>query len=122
MLLLPLQAVVAGIAGTTRGIATRSPTTRPETPFAQSFDGSGNLMAKYHRLAHPHRAEAAVIIVVQVAAADAAGFDCHLHLSGAEVLDHAVLGSQVFSASLDREGWDFSAVLYADSRSRVRPR
>jgi hypothetical protein len=44
---------------------------------------AGNLMAEDHRLAQADSAEATMVIVVKVRAADAAGLDRYLDLCGA---------------------------------------
>jgi hypothetical protein len=59
-------------------------------------DRAGDLMAEDHRLAHAHGAEAAMVVIMQVGAADAARLDAHGDLAGAERLDGALLDPQIF--------------------------
>ena len=54
----------------------------PDTFAPDRLDRARDLVAENHRLANPHRAEAAMVEVVQIGAADAAGFDGHLDLAG----------------------------------------
>ena len=81
--------------------ATRSPTARPETPSPSDRIGAGHLVAEDHRLAHADRAEAAVVVVVQIGAADAAGLDGDLDLSGPGSLRLALLDAQVLGGMND---------------------
>ena len=60
-------------------------------------------MAEDHRLAQPHGAEAAVVEVVQVGAADAAGLDRDLDLAGAGGLGRALLDAQILRG-MDDDG------------------
>jgi hypothetical protein len=76
--------------------ATRSPALRPATSAADAGDGAGDLVAEDHRLLQPHSAEAAVEIVVQVRAADAAGLDPHLDIVRAERRQRHGFDPQVF--------------------------
>jgi hypothetical protein len=52
-------------------------------------------MTEDHRLAHPHGAEAAMVEVVQIRSADAAGLDGYLDLAGGGRLDFAFLDPEV---------------------------
>ena len=75
--------------------ATRSPTASPSTPVAERHDPARHLVAEDHRLAQPHGAEAAMVEVVQVGAADAPGLDRYLDFAGARCLGVALLDAQV---------------------------
>ena len=61
-------------------MAMRSPGAKPRTSRAHLLDHAGHLVAQHHRLLDAHRAEAAVLEVVQVRAADAAEAHAHLQL------------------------------------------
>ena len=74
---------------------------RPETPSPERADGARHLMAEDHRLAHADRAEAAVVVVVQIGAADAAGLDGDLDLSRPGSLRLALLDAQVLGGMND---------------------
>ncbi len=63
-------------------IATWSPTCRCRTPSPSASTSPATLVPQDHRLAQPHGAEAALLVVMQVRAADAAGADADLHLAG----------------------------------------
>ena len=52
-------------------------------------------MAQHHRLAQPHRAEAAMLVVVQVGAADAAVADADADLARAGLERRMVLDAEV---------------------------
>ena len=54
-------------------MAMRSPACKPRDAGADRLDDAGHLVAQHHRLLDAHGAEAAVLEVVQVRAADAAG-------------------------------------------------
>ena len=51
---------------------------------ADFLDHAGDLVAEHHRLLDADGAEAAVLVVVQVRAADAAGAHAHAGLAGAD--------------------------------------
>ena len=58
-------------------------------------DGPCRLVTEDDRLAHADRAEAAILIVVQVGAADAAGTDRHQHLSAPRIADFVGLDAEI---------------------------
>ena len=62
--------------------ATRSPTDRPLDARPDLGDVAGDLMAEDHRLLQPDRAETAMVIVVQIRAADAADGERHADFAG----------------------------------------
>ena len=70
---------------------------------ADRLDPAGDLMAEDHRLAHADRAEAAMQIVVQVRAADAAGLDPHAHVARPELGRGRRLDAQVL-LGMDDDG------------------
>jgi len=83
MLLQPLAAigaVVAGVAGVDRDAVAHG---KAADPGADLDHRPGGLVAKDDRLSHPDRAEAAVLIVMQVRPADTARADRHQRLAGA---------------------------------------
>ena len=87
--------------------ATRSPTASPSTPAPELGDMAGDLVAEDHRLPQPHRAEAAVAVVVQVRTADAAGREPDADLAGTGRRDLAGLDAQVLGGMNDdrAHGW-----------------
>ena len=95
LVLLALQAKFAMVAGPARRYG--NPVANGETgdTLSQSLDGTGHLMAEDHRLPHAHRAEAAVIVIMQVGAADATRFDSNLDLPRAGLLGLPFLDPQI---------------------------
>src|SRR5712691_4834906 len=81
MVLLTLQAILASVARPARrnrdAVADREPRYRR----TQRFDGPGNFVTEDHWLAHPYRAEAAMVEIMQIRSADTAGLDGDLGLS-----------------------------------------
>ena len=75
------SAFVAGPAGIDRDPVARGDARHRRSRF---YDPSRDLMAENHRLAHPHRAEAAGVEIMQVRTANAAALD----------LDRDVVGSK----------------------------
>ena len=63
---------------------------------ADCGDYAGYFMSKRHRLLDPHRAEAAMMVVVQVRAADAAGGDLDAHFVGRRCRIGIAVDPQVF--------------------------
>ena len=98
-----LEAVRAGAAGPAR--RDRDPVADREAldAFPECDDPPGDLVAEDHRLAQPHGAEAAVVEVVQVGAADAAGLDRDLDLAGAGGLGLALLDAEILRG-MDDDG------------------
>ena len=82
-------------------MATRSPIASPDTARTQRLDGAGDLVTEDHRLAHPHRAEAAMVEIMQIRSADAAGLDGDLDLSRTGCLGFALLDPQIASRMND---------------------
>jgi predicted secreted protein len=80
VLLLALGAVAAGVARPARVHRDPHAGLDGRDLGADARHHAGDLVTEDHRLLQPHRAEAAVVIVVQVGAADAAGLDTDLHL------------------------------------------
>ena len=68
---------------------------------AQCLDKGADLVAQDHRFAQAHRAKAAVVIVMQVRAADAAPGQPETKLAGAEWLVRAVFEAQVVGGMND---------------------
>ena len=66
------------------------PVADPERGYlvAHLQHGAGGLMAKHHRLPYHERSDAAVPVVVDVAAADAHGVDRHAHVARSEPLGY----------------------------------
>src|SRR6185369_7352585 len=56
---------------------------------------TGDLVAEDHRLLEPHRAEAAVVVIVQVGAADAARLDAHFDIARAQCRDCNLLDAEI---------------------------
>ena len=81
--------------GTLGLTATRSPTLIRASLGADRLDDARDLVAEDHRLAQPHGAEAAVVVIVQVGAADAAEGDPHANLARAERRNGASLDPEV---------------------------
>ncbi len=95
LILAPFKAELASVAGTTGvdgdAVADRdAPRVR-----ADGLDDAGDLMAEHHRLAQPHEPEAAVVVIMQIGAANAAGGDAHANVVGAEFGDVDVLDPQI---------------------------
>ena len=63
---------------------------------ADSFGIAGHLMTQHHRFAQPDRAETAVIVVMQVGTADAAGRHGYADLARTGIACFGLLQSQVF--------------------------
>ena len=101
LVLLALEAILAAIAGPAR--RDRYPVSDGETgdALAQRTDGARHLVPEDHRLAHADRPEAAVVVVVQIGATDAASLDGDLDLSGPRSLRLALLDAQVLGGMND---------------------
>ncbi len=65
---------------------------------AEGGDVAGDLVAEDHRLAQPHRAEAAVQVVVEIRAADAAAGEPHAQLAGTGIAGVALFEAQIRAA------------------------
>ena len=95
-------------------MATRSPTAKPVDAGAHRLDAAGHLVAQHHRLLDAHGAEAAVLEVVQVRAADAAGAHAHLQLVAARSSGVAIVFDAQVAGGVDDEGfhgcWSFQSV------------
>jgi hypothetical protein len=107
MLLLALRTVAAGAAGAAWIDGDALARLQAGNFRANARNRSGDLVAQNHRLAQPHGAEAAIEIVVEVGAADAAGLDAHLDLAGTEWrgghrLDAKILGRVQYRGAHDR--------------------
>ena len=98
-----LEAVGAGAAGTARRDGDAVADREALDAFPECDDPAGDLVAEDHRLAQPHGAEAAVVEVVQVGAADAAGLDRDLDLAGAGGLGRALLDAEILGG-MDDDG------------------
>ena len=70
----------------------------------QRLDGASDIVAQDHRLAYPHRAEAAMVEIMQVGSADAAGLRRDLDLFGTGRLGFAFLNPQI-AGSMDDDGF-----------------
>jgi len=81
LVLLALQAIVASVAGP--AWRNRDAVADCESRYGrtQGLDGPGDFVTEDHGLAHPHRAETAVVEIVQAGPADAAGFYRDLDLA-----------------------------------------
>ncbi|MND39747.1 hypothetical protein D3C80_304730 [compost metagenome] len=95
LVLLALQAEFAMVAGPARRYGNTVANSQTGNPLSQSLDGTGHLMAKDHRLTHAHGAETAVIVIMQVGAADAARLDGDLDLSRAGLFVRPFLDPQI---------------------------
>src|SRR5829696_10053718 len=73
-----LEAVAAGVAWAARIDRDLVARPHPIDERADGGNGAGDLVAENHRLLDPDRAEAAVLVIVQIRAADAADGDAHL--------------------------------------------
>ncbi len=71
---------------------------------AEGGDPPGDLMAEDHGLAYAHRAEASILIVVEVRAANAAGFDGDFDLARACLAGIALFDAQV-AGSVNDDGF-----------------
>ena len=102
------QAVVASAARPAR--RDRHPVADGEVldARAEGDDPAGNLMPEDHRLAEPDRAEAAVVEIMQVRPADAAGLDRDLDLAGSGGLGLALLDPEVLRGMDDDGAHGFS--------------
>src|SRR5271168_1135865 len=85
MVLPALEAELARVAGEAR--VHRDPIADRDAASlgADGLDDARDLMAEHHRLAQPHDSEAAVIVIMQVRAADAAGGNAHERLRFADL-------------------------------------
>ena len=110
MLLDALLAIAASAAGPAR--AHRHPLADGEAGDAgtEPGDPAADLVTEDHRLLDPHRAETAMLVIVQVGAADAAGFDRDLDLAGSGFGECGGLHAQVLG-SVDDDGAHFRMVL-----------
>ena len=81
VVLLALQAIVTGIAGPARRDGDAVTDREPGHRRSQRLDGPGDFVTEDHGLAHPHGAEAAMVEIMQIRSADAAGLDGDLDLS-----------------------------------------
>src|SRR5277367_5504854 len=97
----PLEAELARVAGEARV---------HRDPVADRYaarlgpdgrDDAGDLMAEHHRLAQPHDSEAAVIVIMQVRTADAAGADAHERLCVADLGRGPFLDPQILRGVSD---------------------
>ena len=84
LVLPPLQAIAAVIAGHAR--TDRDAVADLDSPRlrADRFDDAGDFVAENHRFLQPHGAEAAVVVIVEIRAADAAESDAHADILRAE--------------------------------------
>jgi hypothetical protein len=78
----PLAAVTAAPARSARVHGDAGAGRHRRHPCADLHDGAGDLVAEHHRLLDPHGAEAAMVEIVQVRAADAARLDRDADLVG----------------------------------------
>ena len=85
-------AVSAGTRGRDRDQVSRR---EPLDPGAHRGDMAGDFVPEDHRLPEDHRAEAPVVVVVEVGSADAARGDPDLHLPGTRGAFFPLLDSQV---------------------------
>src|SRR6185295_8100967 len=95
VLLLALRAIAAGAAGSARVDGDTLAGLHARDLGADTRDRARDLMTEDHRLLQPHGAEAAVEIVVQVGAANAAGLDAHLDLVRAERRNRDMLDAKI---------------------------
>jgi hypothetical protein len=96
VLLLALGAIAAGATGAARVHGDALADLHARDLGADTRHRAGDLVAEDHRLLEPHRAEAAVKIVVQIGAADTARLDAHLDLVGPERGGRDRLDAKVF--------------------------
>jgi hypothetical protein len=76
------RAAIAALVARATGIHGHPLTGRDARHFrADLLDRAGNLVPECHRLPDPHRAEAAVMVVMQVGAADPAGCNPDLDIA-----------------------------------------
>lgn len=97
MVLQALLAIVALAAGPARADGDPIALGMPVHAGPDFFHAARHLVAQHHRFLDAHGAEAAVVVIVQVGAADAAKAHLHaqligLHLGGVDVLDAQVVG------------------------------
>ena len=97
----PLAAVAAGAAGPARRHGDPVADGEAGAAVADGDDVAGDLVAKDHRLPEPDGAEAAVVVAVQVGAADATGLDRDLDLAGTGGLGRALLDAEVTGGMAD---------------------
>ncbi|SCY68443.1 hypothetical protein SAMN03159288_03654 [Rhizobium sp. NFACC06-2] len=83
------------VAGTARRYGNAVANGETGDTLSQSLDGAGDLMAEDHWLPHAHGAEAAMVVIMQVGAADAARFDGDLDLSRTGLLGLPFLNPQI---------------------------
>src|SRR5262245_61032516 len=95
LILQALQTVLAGIARPARGNGHPVADRKWGNADAGSLDRAGDLVAQNHRLANPHRTEAAVVEIVEIGAANAARLDSDLDLARPHFLRLAILDPQV---------------------------
>src|SRR5690606_10042255 len=98
MLAQALSAVAAGIARPARIERHAIAGDQPFDALSNRLDGARQLVTEDDRLAHADRAETAVVEVVQVRAADAAGADAHQHLIIGRRSDGLALDTDVMRA------------------------
>src|SRR6266481_4790686 len=104
LVLLALQAIDASVAGPARRNGDAVADREPGYGGTQRLDGPGNLVTEDHRLAHSHRAETAMVEIMQIRSADTAGLDGDLDLSRTGCLGLAFLDPKI-AGSMNDDGF-----------------
>ena len=118
MILFALETISAMVAGPARIDRDARPGLDAFHVRADGLHDARDFVAKDHRLAQPHRAEAAVVVIVQVGTADAAEGDAHADVARAEPGDFRLLDPQVLRRVGDHSAHD---VPFPDDLRRSYP-
>ena len=105
-------------------MTTRSPVEKSCTPGADRDDFTGRLMPEHLRISSRKFADAAVLIPVQIATADANGADSdgHFAMPGIARLEHLAFFERAGGEQLDgSHGWKYNAEVSAENQTRSRP-
>ena len=91
-----LFAVFAGPAGPRRRDRDELPFAQMRDAFAERGDIARDLMAQHHRLAQTHGAETAVVVIVQIRAANSARRQPDLDFAGTGSFNGPLLNAKIF--------------------------
>ena len=107
MVLLALEAIAAMVARAARIDRDARAGLDPLDLRADGLDDARDFVAEDHRLAQAHRSEAAVVVIMQVRAADAAEGDAHANVARAERGDFRLLDPQILRRMGDHSAHAF---------------
>lgn len=93
VVLLPRQAIAAGIAGAARRYGDTITDSEAGNALAQCLYRTRDLMTEDQRLAQTDRTEAPMVVIMQVRSANSASLDSNVDLPWTDVFDGALLNS-----------------------------